>query len=177
MDAIIGKTLEDARTHFLSLHETRYKTAAAVDRSLLQTWIENDPENPISHSVKFAMAFNGLDDQFTQEMLEASMKFRVYAGILNRPVDYDTDNILSGGLCGCQSYDKESGGWPCKVPGNQSQADKWHERFGNGPACPFYKNPNPESPLARSESEMEKMVFEEEKDVDEALRQLGLRHR
>ncbi len=175
MDAIIGQTLETARQHFLSLHEGYYKFATGGDRKLAETWLNTAKEDPVDYSVRYAAASLGVDDPQILEQVSASMRFRVLAGILNRPVEYDTENILEGGICKNIEYDPEMGGWACKVPGNQAQADAWHERFGNSPACPFHEPKQKLNPMERSETEIEKMVFEEERDLDEALRHLGLR--
>lgn len=175
MDAIIGATLETARVKFLNTHESFYKLASGGDRTLLESWLDNSREDPIKNAVGYATSIHGVDDPDITQMLEASMRFRVLAGILTRPIEYDTENILEGGICANLKYDKESGGWKCKVPGNQRQADAWHRKFGHSAACPFHKKSDRMDPMEKSETEIERMIFDEGMDLDEAHRHLGLR--
>jgi hypothetical protein len=175
MESVVGRVLEDARKHFLTTHEEFYKFAS-VNRPYLQYWLDTAPEDPIDYSVRYSMALNMVDSKEIEDLVKASMRFRVLAGILNRPVEYDSEDIISGGFCKHQEYDKELGGWKCKVDGNQAQADAWHEKFGHGCACPFWESPHQLNPMEQTDTELERMVFEEGKDIDDALMQLGLRH-
>lgn len=177
MDNIIGQVLETARQHFLGLHGYFYKGASVGDRKSLETWLKLEDNKPIKHSVDYAAALHGVDDPQILEEITASMKFRILAGILTRPVENDTESTIEGGFCAHQEYDPETDSWPCKVPSNQSQADKWHERFGHGKACPFYKKPEEQDSLERIETELEKMLNDEGLDLEEAWSQLGLRQK
>lgn len=174
MNEIIGAALEEARQDFVTRHNDFYKFAS-TNRDSLQFWLDTAKEDPIDYSVRIAAAKHRIDNEEILEQIRASLKFRVLAGILTRPIDYEDADGISGKLCGCQEYDEEVGGWPCKVPSNQAQADAWHSRFGNSSACPFWKNPQKVNPMERKKTEIEKMLEDDSIDLETAWRQLGLR--
>jgi hypothetical protein len=174
MNEIIGATLETAREHFINAHNDFYKFAVENGRESLEFWL--DTTDSIEQSVRHAAVRHRIDNEEILEQISASLRFRVLAGILTRPVDYQDADETQGGICGCQEYDPEMGGWPCKVPGNQEQADAWHSRFGNSPACPFWENPAKRNPLEKRDTQIDKLLYEGE-DLEDIWQQLGLKNK
>lgn len=175
MNEIIGATIEAARRHFLKTHGEFYKFAQTNGGESLEYWLDNNAD-PIGYSVRYASVTTGIDDPQTLNTVKQSLKFRVLAGILTRPIDYEGSEDIQGGMCANLEYDEEVGGWVCKVPSNQAQADAWHTAHGNSSACPFWENPQKKSPFERKETEIEKML-EDGADLETAWQQLGLRHK
>lgn len=170
-DYILGSMLETARQRFIEKQGSYYNYMIKNGgREALPTWMAETREAPLQDAIKHAAVKHQLDDEEVLDMIEASLKFRVYAGILTRPVEYDSHGLP--GHCANEEYDPELDGWVCKVPGNQAQADAWHARFGNSPVCPFYKRPD-RDPTEVKEDELHKLL-NEGSDVDEAFTELGL---
>ncbi len=176
MNEVIGRLLETARQDFIRRHEDFYKFSMSNGRGSLEYWLEDRDIDPIGYSVRYAAAENFIDNPEILNTVRQSLKFRVLAGILTRPIDYEGSDEIKGGMCGNLEFDEEVGGWVCKVPGDQQRADNWHSNHGNSSACPFWVNPQSVSPFERKETEIENML-EEGTDLETAWHQLGLRNK
>jgi hypothetical protein len=143
------------------------KTAS---RNYLQSHLDMTDNAVIKDAMELASVRTGIEDPEFERMVEQSMRYRIFAGILNIKITVPDEEPV-GGVCGCQSYDEETDSWPCKVPSNQEAADAWHNAFGNTPACPFWEDPNPrdDSP----QNELEKM-FQAGDDIEGIWRELEL---
>jgi hypothetical protein len=153
------------------LEYTLGEMAKTASKSYLQTYFDLQENAPIKEAIKLASARTGIDDPELSRMVEQSMRYRVFAGILNIKITVPEEEPL-GGVCGCQEYDEATNSWPCKVPGNQEAADAWHAAWGNSPACPYWKDPTPKEDKA-PQNELEKL-FAEGEDMEKIWRELGL---
>lgn len=173
MEGVIARILEKARRQLLNAN---YHTIKSSSRDYIQFWIKHASKDPIKVAVDRAFEGEDLPKEDMYDELYASLKFRLYAGILTTPVVYPESP--QGGRCKNMVYDPERDAFYCKVDSNQDQADNWHEVFGYSPSCPFYEpameNPANERGTGKYENELDKLLYENDNDLDEALRTLGL---
>lgn len=164
---LIGDALETARQRFMEKNGSYYDRLVKQSRRSVQTWLDMNDDTYIHEAVKYAAGKYYIDDEGLKEELYASLRFRCLAGIMRQPVRYDPEEPM-GGVCAHQEYNVETGGWECKVGGNQAQADAWHEKFGHSPACPFHEPP--ESSQEKSAS----YEMEDDEDLYEAFQKLDI---
>ncbi len=164
---IRANMVETARQKILE-NGTLSHFVKSASREHLSQYLEATGDGAIDRAVNEAAAKHRVDTEEILDEARASIKFRLLAGLIQMPIAYTPEPW--GGLCGHQKYDPESGGWPCKVSGNQDQADSWHIAYGNSPACPFWENPNPEEKASNQLDEL----MSEGNDIHEAWRKLKL---
>ncbi len=162
----MARFMETARQRIENTNGSLLKNSS---RQFAQSWLDHTDNAAIKEAVRFASARTGLDDQTILDTAEASLRYRVLAGLIHMKMTIPEEEPR-GCICANQQYDEKTDSWPCKVSGNQAQADEWHEAFGNGPACPYWEDP---SPIDQSDTELDKMLNEGE-DLFEAWRQLGI---
>ena len=167
IDSLTADILEKSRLHLLS--ENPFLSNSC--RKTASSWTSKT--GAVNRSVEEILKAEGLSEvDSLRKEVQASLEFRVMAGILTRPVVYPE---VKGGVCAHQDYDINTGNFQCRVPSNQAQVDAWHECFGQGPACPFYEPPTEQR--TDSDTELDKML-KEDPDVDHAFDALGIpRHK
>ena len=166
---VIGKLLEGARQEFLkdSSREHMVKSASATT---VESWLDSHPELLTGIVDKMATQ-QGLDSPCIKRMVHSSLKFRVLAGTVWQPVEYDD---FQGGFCKHQKYDPDTGNFECDPPTNKDAARNWHAAFGHNCACPAWEPPTEHKP--KQPTELEK-PFQDGDDKYEALQELGIQNR
>lgn len=164
-EQLLASLLESARQRFIEKNSQMIKSS----RHLQDRWLSMTDNHPVKDAVAYASSTHRFDEPETLKKVEASLKFRVLAGIITRPVAYPEEP--RGGFCARQEPDLETGGFKCFVPGNQDAADKWHAFAGHNCLCPFYESPAPV--VEEKETEMDKLLDDGE-DLYEVWRELGL---
>lgn len=161
---ILAKTLEDARQSLLDKHSY---TISSRTREGLDFWIKNASADPLNECVKRAMVDNNLQGEEIRKEIYASLKFRCLAGMIHTPIYPE----IAGGICDKLEYDPEKDMFYCNVPGNQDQADNWHEVFGFSYTCPFREVR--QQGAYQTPDELEKLL-DEDYDIQQAYRILGI---
>lgn len=137
--------LEEARQRLVEKQgnaiEGFHKTGGAQN---VQKWLDDSQNTPILEAVSYAFAKNGQALDGSEGKFVSSLRYRVLAKTVTLPITVD-DPESHEGVCAHLQYIPGSGAWDCRVSGNQSKADTWHQNFGYGPACPFWEHPNKES--------------------------------